>query len=184
MKSISIDASTTMIGWSIWEDDELIDYGKLAPTKKDLEWRERIQNFIPQLQVIINKYKPTKMYVEDVPLFNKKGNKTLVQLGATQGSLLGVCGANNIEMIFINVGTWRKNIGLFNGTEEGKERDNLKIASIDKANSLFNLSLKKEFTKSGNFRSSVSDDDISDSILLYASTRSKYQHKIRGFGRG
>jgi hypothetical protein len=37
MMSISIDASTTMIGYSIWDEDKLIKYGKLAPTIKDLE---------------------------------------------------------------------------------------------------------------------------------------------------
>ena len=116
MISISIDASTTMIGYSIWDEDELIKYGKLAPTIKDLEWRERVKDFIPQLQTIINEYKPKKMYAEDVPLFEKgqgaKGKKTLVQLGATQGSIIGLCGANSIDVEFIPVSTWRSNIGF------------------------------------------------------------------------
>lgn len=179
---ISIDASTTCIGWSIFDNDKLIDYGKLKPTIEDLEWRDRIYNFIPQLQQIIDKYKPTKMYVEDVPLMSKRGNKTLVQLGATQGSLIGLCGANNIEMNFISVSTWRKEIGLFDGTEKGKERDNMKIKSIQKANELFNIELSLVFTKNGNYNGDKSDDDISDSILIYCSTRNKYKVKS-GFGR-
>lgn len=187
MISISIDASTTMIGYSIWDEDELIKCGKLAPTIKDLEWRERVKDFIPQLQTIINEYKPKKMYSEDVPLFEKgqgaKGKKTLVQLGATQGSIIGLCGANSIDVEFIPVSTWRSNISLYDGTEEGKERDNLKIASIDKANKMFSLDLKKVFTRTGKFKSGFSDDDISDSILVYASTRDKYKIKSKSFGR-
>ena len=187
MISISIDASTTMIGYSIWDEDELIKYGKLAPTIKDLEWRERVKDFIPQLQTIINEYKPKKMYAEDVPLFEKgqgaKGKKTLVQLGATQGSIIGLCGANNIEIEFIPVSTWRSNIGLYNGTEEGKERDNLKIASIIKANELFGIDLKCLYTRNGTYKSKGSDDDIADSILVYASTRDKYKIKSKSFGR-
>lgn len=182
MISISIDASTTCIGWSIFDEDNLIDYGKLKPTIEDLEWRDRVYDFIPQLQEIIDKYKPIRMYIEDVPLITKKGKKTLVQLGATQGSLIGLCGANNIEMNFISVSTWRKNIGLFDGTEEGKERDNMKVKSIQKANELFDLNLSLVFTKNGNYNDKKSDDDISDSILIYCSTRDKYKTK-NGFGR-
>ena len=71
MNVISIDASTTCIGWSIFDNDNLIAYGKLKPTIEKLEWRERIQNLIPQVQELINKYKPTEMYVEDVPLIEQ-----------------------------------------------------------------------------------------------------------------
>ena len=103
MIGMGIDASTTCIGWCIFNDDELLDYGKLKPTVEDLEWRDRVYNFIPQLQQIIDKYKPQIVYVEDVPLMSKRGNKTLVQLGATQGSIIGLCGANNIKVEFISV---------------------------------------------------------------------------------
>ena len=56
IKTISLDASTTHIGWSIWEDDTLLAYGKLEPSISKLEWRERIQNMIPQVQELIDKY--------------------------------------------------------------------------------------------------------------------------------
>lgn len=183
MVSISIDASTTCIGWSIFEEDDLINCGKLKPNDNSLEWRERVQWFIPNLQEIINKYKPQKMYIEDVPLMKTKGMKTLVQLGCVQGSLIGLCGANDIEMEFITVSTWRKNIGLFDGTEKGKERDEMKVKSLQKANELFNLDLACVFTKSGNYNGAKSDDDISDSILIYCSTRDKYKVQQKKFGR-
>ena len=46
---------------------------------------------------------------------------------------------------------------------------------------LFGLNLACVFTKSGNYNGIKSDDDISDAILVYASTRDKY--KIKRFGR-
>jgi Holliday junction resolvasome RuvABC endonuclease subunit len=173
---MSLDASTTCIGWSIFDDDNLIDCGKLKPTVDKLEWRDRIQNFIPQLHNLMKQYYPQKVYVENVPLINKQ-MITLVQLGATQGMILGLCCSHNVNVEFIDVGTWRKNIGLYDGTKEGKERDVLKAHSIQKANELFGLDLKCIYTKSGNYNSDKSDDDISDSILIYASTRPKYQIK-------
>lgn len=166
---LSLDASTTCIGWSIFKGDDLLDYGKLVPTMSDLEWRERIQDFIPQLHNVMKEHKPKKVYVEDVPLFKTKGTKTLMQLGAVQGSILGICGSHGVEVQFIPVSTWRSDIGLYDGSTEGKERDNLKQHSIEKANELFGLDLKY-VSKS----SKKNDDDISDSILIYASTREKY----------
>lgn len=178
MTVLSIDASTTCIGWSVFEDDTLIKCGKIKPTIDTPNWRERIQNLIPQVQILIDKYKPKKMYAEDVPLIGKKAKLTLVQLGAVQGFLIGLCGANGLLMEFVPVGTWRKNIGISKGETD---RDSMKIKSIYKANELFGLDLKCVFTKGGNYNGDKSDDDIADSINVYASTRNKY--KIKTFGR-
>lgn len=179
---LSLDCSTTHIGWAIFKEDDLIDYGRIVPNEK-LEWRDRIQESTPMLVEIINKYEPTKIYIEDVPLINKQ-MKTLVQLGAVQGLVLSLSSAFEIPIEFISVATWRKNIGLFDGTEKGKERDEMKIKSIRKANELFGINLPLEFTKSGNFNSKKSNDDTADAILLYCSTRDKYNvKKQRGFGR-
>lgn len=181
MIAISLDASTSCIGWSIWDEDKLVDYGKLKPLIDKLEWRERIQNFIPQLHDLMKRYKPQKVYIEDVPLYEgKKGKLTLVQLGSVQGSLIGLCYSHNVEMEFIPVSTWRKNIGILVGK---KDRDTKKIMSINKANELFGINLNCVMTKGGNYNSDKSDDDISDSILLYASTRDKYKNKPTTFGR-
>jgi Holliday junction resolvasome RuvABC endonuclease subunit len=176
MIGIGLDASTTCIGYSIWENDKLIDYGKIKPTKNDLKWRDRVCNFIPQLHDIINKYKPTVVKIEDIPLINKQ-MITLVQLGCVQGMILGLFNSNDILVEFVNVNTWRKDVDLFDGTKKGKERDILKQHSIEKANKLFNLNLNCILTKSGNYNANKSDDDIADAILIYASTLDKYKIK-------
>ena len=54
---LSLDCSTSCIGFSVFEDDNLIDYGKLIPTTDNLEWRDRIRDFIPQINSLIDKYK-------------------------------------------------------------------------------------------------------------------------------
>lgn len=177
---LSLDCSTTHIGWAIFEEDDLIDYGRITPNI-DLNWRERIQQSSIELINLLNNYNINKIYIEDVPLI-KKQMITLVQLGACQGMVLTLAQAYNIEILYINVATWRKNIGLFDKTEKGKQRDEMKIKSIQKANELFNLDLPLVFTKSGNYNPTKSNDDTSDAILLYASTRTKY-NTIKSFGR-
>src|SRR5574344_57210 len=177
---MSLDMSTTCIGWAIFEEDNLIDYGKIIPKIEDLEWRDRIQNFIPQLHSLMKKYMPTKIYAENVPLVHNKAVLTLVQLGAVQGALIGLCYSHNVEVEFIQVATWRSNLGLL---DEKKHRDELKVKSLELANKLFGINLACVFTKSGNYNGNKSDDDISDAILVYASTRDKYKIKKSSFGR-
>ena len=53
-----------------------------------------------------------------------------------------------------------------------------KIKRNEKTNKLFNLDLPIVYTKGGNFKETGSDD-MSDSILLYASTREKYRKKTK-----
>jgi Holliday junction resolvasome RuvABC endonuclease subunit len=177
-RTLSLDASTTCIGWSVWDKDDLISYGKITPTIKKLEWRDRLRNFTPQICSLIKDYKITNMIIEDVPLMKKGGLKTLVQLGAVQGMVIGICDSFGVELSFKSVADWRKDIGLHDGTKDGMKRDLLKQYSIEKANKMFGLQLT--FVSAS---STLNDDDISDSILLYASTRDKYKVVPKTFGR-
>lgn len=178
---MSIDASTTCCGWSIFDEDDLLDYGKITPTDPDAHWRVRITDIIPQINKLVKKYKPSQVYCEDVPLMAKRGKATLVTLGAMQGALLSLFANWNIPIEFIAVSTWRKNIGLFDGTEKGKERDEMKVKSIRKANELFGIDLALTFTRTGKYNPKKSDDDIADSIMVFCSTRKKYKKKENNF---
>ena len=176
MIGIGIDASTSIIGYSVLQDDKLLYFDKLEPI--DGNWRERVQDFIPQIQNIIDKYKVDKIVMEDVPLMSRQ-SKVLVQLGVCQGALLTIAQLNNIEIEFVGVGTWRKNIGISTGE---RDRNSMKIKSIEKANELFGLNLPIEYTRNGSYKPCGSDD-IADSILIYASTLDKYKIKTKSFGR-
>lgn len=185
MRVLSLDASTTCIGWSIWEDDDLLKYGKQKADKK-LDWDIRIRKFAPFLYNLGKQAKIDKIYIEDVPLYEKgkngknggsaKGKSTLVKLGAIRGMVLTVGELLKVEVEPIKVFEWRKSMGINTGD---KHRDVKKVKSIRLANELFNLHLNLVFTKSGRYSEDKSDDDISDSILLYASTRDKYRNRNR-----
>ena len=182
MRTISLDASTTHIGWSVWDDDELVDYGLLTPTVKNLEYRERVENFFPQIIALIKQFRPNKAIQEEVPKVVHKGRGngtgailTAIRLGVVQGMSLTLFTAFHIPIEFKEVGTWRHDIGIADGN---KDRDDKKIRSIELANKLFDLDLPIVYTKGGNFKETGSDD-MSDSILLYASTREKYRKKTK-----
>ena len=116
--------------------------------------------------------------MEDVPLMSIQ-SKILVQLWVCQDALLTIAQLNNIEIEFVGVGTWRKNIGISTGE---RDRNSMKIKSIEKANELFGLNLPIEYTRNGSYKPCGSDD-IADSILIYASTLDKYKIKTKSFGR-
>lgn len=161
-----IDASTTAVGWSIFNGTDLIDYGCFRPNGDD--WRDRTQQIAPFIKQLLEKYHVDKMILEDVPLMGKRGNKTLVILGAVQGMLLGVTSSMNIPTEFILPSSWRSPIGLFDGTKAGTHRDEMKRKSIEKANERFGLKLKWVSPCS-----KKNDDDIADAILVAYSQISK-----------
>ena len=167
---MGIDASTTSTGWAIFDDKELKAYGLIKPNGED--WRERIGNQSPQLVEIISKYKPEKIYMEDVPL-KSKYPKVLVQLGAVQGFIYGVTASVHVPVVFLGPSEWRSPMGLFNGTREGTKRDELKKKSIEKANKLFGLDLLWVSPKS-----TKNEDDIADAVLIAYS-----QIKVKHIGR-
>lgn len=163
---MGIDASTTSTGWSIFDESNLIAYGAIKP--KGVNWRDRIINEGPELKKIIEKYRPEYIYMEDVPL--KKGNvKTLMILGAVQGFIYGIISLFKIPVIFLNPSGWRSSIGLFDGTKEGRLREELKKKAIEKANKEFNLNLVWKSTSS-----KFNEDDQAEAILIcYSQVRGK-----------
>lgn len=175
---MGIDASTTCIGYSIWEDEKLIYCNKLIPNNNCKDWTSRIQDLSFQVQTIIDKYNVELIIEENVPLIGRQ-NIVLVQLGAVKGMMLTIASINEIPIGFVEVGTWRKNIGISCGD---KDRTSMKIKSIEKANELFNLNFEIPRTRNGNFKEDGTDD-ICDSILVYASTLDKYRIKFKSFGR-
>ena len=164
---MGLDASTSSTGWSIFDDKELKAYGLIKPNGED--WRERIVNQAPQLVEIISKYKPEKIYMEDVPL-KSKFPKVLVQLGAVQGFIYGVTASLDVPVVFLGPSEWHSPMGLFDGTREGTKRAEMKRNSVEKANELFGLNLV--------WKSACSiknDDDIADAILVaYSQIKAKH----------
>lgn len=177
---LSLDCSTTCIGWAVFNNDKLIEYGRIEPTEKNLDWQDRVHNLLPQLENLILKYKPTKIYQEDVPFGGSGGALILTQLSYLKGAF-SVMQRKYCDIEYIGVGSWRKNIGINSGKDQ--RRNAKKIKSIEKANELFNLNLPLEFTSTGNYKENGSDD-IADSILLYCSLCDKYKVKPKSFGKG
>lgn len=159
MRYMGIDASSTCTGMAIFEDSNLIYYGASKPPK-DLNWRERIAVEGKEIEAIMKKYRPDRIYMEDVPLFGKQ-MQTLVLLGAVQGYILSIATHYRIPIHFLLPSQWRSDMGLFDGTKMGTKKDAMKEKAVVTANEKFGLNLKWIKPKS-----KLNDDDIAESILI------------------
>ena len=159
---MGIDASTSCTGVSVFINNKLIYYHAIKPIGDN--WRDRLFHQGPELSSIIQKYKPTKIYMEDVPLQTAGGLKTLLILGGVQGFVYGIAAANNVPIEFISPTVWRSRAKLFDGTQEGKKRNVLKHKAIEMANHYFNLDLKWISPNS-----KYNEDDVAEAILICAS---------------
>ena len=161
MIRMGLDGSTKCSGWCIFDDEELLHYGKINADKK-LEWRERVVYMMKQVASLICEYHVQELCVE-LPVKTINNVNTLEQLFSLHGAILGVASALHIKFTPVNVNTWRKQLGLLNDIPKGTKdkRSILKERSVRLANKLYDLDLTwKSKTSKDN------DDDISDAILI------------------
>lgn len=168
---MGIDGSTTSSGWSIFDSIECkrINSGRIKA--KGENWRDKIEYEWIMFSQIIEKYRPQKIYVEDIPL--KDGKPTILKLGAVQGMIICLAAQYEIDIQFLLPSEWRSNLNLYDGTRQGTHREILKKKAIDMANKLFNLNLLWV-----NPKSKKNEDDEAEALLIAYS-----QIKPRKFGK-
>lgn len=152
---IGLDLATIRTGCSVLKDDKLIYYTNVTANKKD-EFRNRIRCIGIEIEEIINKYKPDKIFIEDAPIIR---NSSASMLCILQGYILSIIDRHNIPFEVFQPSSWRKTIGIIG--ENGKDalkKDAIKQATVDYVNKRFNLNFiyKKDSDKS--------DDNVADAI--------------------
>lgn len=155
---MGIDASTSCTGISIFKGKELVEWFEISSTKT--EWHERLKEQKVEIDKVFNKYKPSKVWMEDVPL-ERKSLKNLVILGAVQGFIYCMCVDHGTEINYVSPNTWRSGLNMYDGTQEGKKRDVLKEKAVKMANNKFGLNLVWNGA-----RSKKTQDDVAEAILI------------------
>lgn len=87
---IGIDCGTALVGWAILDiikDNviKVIDYGDIR-TNSSLKMSVRIRQIFDSLNLLIDKYKPNEMAVEE--LFFFKNNKTVITVSEARGAIV------------------------------------------------------------------------------------------------
>lgn len=99
MRVIGVDPGTAIVGYGIidYENNKysVVDYGVIL-TDKELKVEDRLEIIYNELYEIIEKYKPTKISIED--LFYFKNNKTVITVAQARGIIILAAKKNNLEI--------------------------------------------------------------------------------------
>jgi len=76
---IGIDPSSSAVGWCIFEENNLMEYGEIKPSSHK-KIQGRLLTIYNQLTCIVNEYKPSIMVIEDQVIRHIKSAKILCQV--------------------------------------------------------------------------------------------------------
>lgn len=154
---LSLDLSTKSSGWSIFNmvTNELVAYGRVEKYRdEESDMRKRVMYMMDNIRLVINKYEPCKVVMEDVvPTINNSA--TVKALAILQGVIIGMCHTLELEYDFVSVATWHSELGIL------KSKGDLKEQSINIANGKYKIDLLFKSPSS-----KLNSDDIADAINI------------------
>ena len=156
MVAFGIDASTKSTGYSVFDDDNLLECGVIKSNKDTFE---RIFDISNNLEVLFDKHNPKIVYIEDVPLSSSVNRRVAENLLLLQGCILRICSIRHIKFIQLEPSNWRRLVGL----NSAKKREIQKQSAINLVNRIYSFNYewidKKYDEKTGN-------SDICEAILI------------------
>lgn len=128
---IGLDAATSITGYSIYDDGDLVSYGTYK-VDKELSAEKRINEVKKWLIAAINEWEPNFVGLEAIQLQQYGNNQYQVEtyrvLANLQGVLIDTLFEQSIDHDLVSVNTWRNycNVG------DGKGRENKKKQAQEK----------------------------------------------------
>lgn len=146
---MGLDISTQSTGWSIFDDNKLIDSGVSVSSKTN--GYDRINKITADLRAIVEKYNPDYIITEEpVPAFSGGNIHVYQLLTFCHGSIALMLHEYKKEMHWVTAAHWRKEVGIKTGPKV--KRAALKEASIARVKELFDIDTKS--------------DDLAEGILV------------------
>jgi Holliday junction resolvasome RuvABC endonuclease subunit len=166
-KIISIDASTNSIAFAVFEDEALVNFGKVRFEGKSTY--HKVQDAARKLVPFLALFDNSVIVIEHTVFMNSP--KTASDLALVQGAILGAAGVNKIRVAgSVNPITWQSFIGnkILNKLEKQEIRNEFPGKSIAwyKAHE---REIRKQRTihfVNTYYDKMVSDDDVADAISI------------------
>lgn len=130
---VILDQSTKKSGYSVWQNNKLIDHGVLDSNVKENDYLKRIQIMSGLIEQLIDKYSPNYVVIEGVQY--QSNQNTYHQLSVNQGAIIKILFDRGIEFSIIPVNTWRS----YNDIKGNKKRAEQKLAAIDLVKELYDI---------------------------------------------
>lgn len=148
MKILSLDTSTKVSGYAVYDDNDLIYYSSIDKSSiKDSELR--MMAMVSGIFILMQQYKPDVVAIEEMVV--PRNPQTQRMLTMILGAVYGQCLQAGIHYCSLRPTQWRAAV-KDEGEKLPRKRDGLKSWSISKVNNLFKIS--------------EIDDNISDAILV------------------
>ena len=148
MKILSLDTSTKITGYAIFNDGKLIHYSSINKSEKK-DSAERMAAMAYDLITLIKQETPDVVVVEEAVV--TRNPQTQRMLTMILGSIFGVCICNDLNYCSIRPTQWRKAVKA-DDEKLPRKRDDLKKWGIDRTRLLFGIE--------------GVDDNVSDAILI------------------
>ena len=121
-RTIALDNATHITGWAIFDDKQLVSYGKY--TTKSAETSDRILEMGDWLSNLLQQWEPNTIILEDIQ--QQANVSTFKVLAKLQGVLEYVSKKHNAEYYIVSPATWKSHAGV-----KGKSRiDQKKSAQL------------------------------------------------------
>jgi Holliday junction resolvasome RuvABC endonuclease subunit len=154
---LTLDLSSTCIGWAVGTDDEvLINYGKLVLTD-DRHLAEHLEALATYLRVILLTYRPTLILVERPVALGRTSITHNQVLGAVRLVSAQTLGLIITEADLVSPNTIKKATGVV----AGRDHDHNKALMVNHVNETLGLHL--QYDKHSKLKT---DDDTADAIAI------------------
>jgi Holliday junction resolvasome RuvABC endonuclease subunit len=123
MNLLALDQSSKITGWALFEDSQLIDYGKFEA--KDSNIIDRLNFIQGQVSDLIYKLKIDNVVIEDIQLHQSTNNNvvTYKTLAFVMASILLICHEINIPCEVVSAATWKSQCGVKGRARADQKRD-------------------------------------------------------------
>ena len=127
-KYLAIDNALATSGWALYEDNNLIKYGKFT-TKASNPIEERLAKIVDWLDFMYHEYKFDKILFEDCQQQSNRNVQTFHKLSMVKAMILYWCGVIKIPYICNSPSHWRKILSDKYGIQWGRNRGSQKLAA-------------------------------------------------------
>ena len=133
-KLLALDQASVITGYAIFEEDRLVNYGKI--TLDDEEIGPRLVVLRNTIKDMINKNNITTVAFEDIQMQASVGNnvKTFKVLANVYGIILELCEELNIKYKIVSSNTWKSTLKI-----KGKNRTEQKKAAQNYVQERYNV---------------------------------------------
>lgn len=124
MRILALDQASRVSGWAIFEDEELIKYGKIDANKYD-DIGKRLHLIREEVQNLIEDEHIDKVYLEDIYMDGQRVNNvaTFKVLAEVFGVLYELCIYMELPVDAILAGTWKSTLGIKGKTRPEQKRN-------------------------------------------------------------